>query len=298
MAHRSDTGLAATTLRVTNIPGITHIKLAQPSATGMAIELSGPESILKDISWEVRHGVLHVTGPRGGGGGVTITSSFGPGGKYRVSGGGGDVFIAGRGVHIGSRGMSVTSSGDMTVISTGRRGGSRTVIVDGKVVSGPGAGADEPGEAELTVFVPQGAAIQVSDDGDGTYDIGDTRGSLDLKIEGSSQVTAGAVGAARVSVGGHADIDISAVNGSLRASIAGSGSVKARRGEVAQLNLSVSGSGSIAFGGTAGDADLDVSGSGQIRVDTVTGSLQRDVSGSGRIDVREQPRRSAEDFWR
>lgn len=35
MAHKSDTGLAATTLRVTNIPGSTRVRLAAPSVTGI-----------------------------------------------------------------------------------------------------------------------------------------------------------------------------------------------------------------------------------------------------------------------
>lgn len=286
MTHRSDTGLHASALRVTNIPGTTRIRVAPPSSRDMSIELSGPEAVLKDISWEVRGGTLHITGPEGGGGGMIISSS-----------GSGDVFIGSRSVSVvrGGRGVSVVSSGQQTVISTGGR--NRTIIVDGKVVSGPGAGAGEPGEAELTVRVPEGTPVQIADDGDGTYEIIDTRGSLDLKLEGSSQVRAGLVDATRIAIGGSADVGIARVNGSFRASISGSGQVQAGGGEVGQLRLSISGSGFIGFAGTAADADLDVSGSGRIRVDTVTGALNRDVSGSGSIDVRVQPRRSAGSFW-
>jgi hypothetical protein len=288
MTNRSGTGLRASALRVANIPGTTRIRLAPPSQTGMSIELSGPEAVLKDISWEIRGDTLHITGPESGGGGGTIISSFGSG----------DVFIGGRSVSVrGGRGVSVVSAGRQTVISTGGRGG--TVIVDGKIVSGPGSGAEggEPGEAELTVSVPEGTPVQIADNGDGTYEIGDTRGKLDLKLGGSSQVRAGHVDATRIAVDGHADIIIARVNGSFRVSISGSGRVQADGGEVGQLRLSISGSGFTGFAGTAADADLDVSGSGRIRVDTVTGSLNRDVSGSGSIDVRVQPRRSAGDFW-
>jgi hypothetical protein len=287
MAHRSDTGLSARTLRITNIPGKTRVKLASAGTRTMAIELSGPEAILKDISWKVRDSVLHISGPETGGGGVMI-SNFSSGDMTVHGGRAGSVIIGGRGV-------SVVSAGRRTVISTGRR--RSTVIVDGKVVIGPGAGADDPGEAELTVHVPAGSAVQVSDDGAGAYEIGDTNGPLDLKIEGFSQIRAGAVSAARIAIGGSAEISLASVSDEFRVSIAGSGSVRASHGDVSLLRLSVSGSGSIAFGGTAAEADLDVSGSGRIRVDTVTGTLRRDVSGSGRIDVRQQPHRSASDFW-
>jgi hypothetical protein len=279
MAHRSDLGLSASRLRVTNIPGTTRVRLAQPSATQMAIELSGPESLIKDISWEVRDGTLHVTGPAGGGG--TIISS-GPGFQSVIRGSRG--------------GMIVSSAGGQTVISTGGRGGQ--VIVNGKIVSGPGAGgAAEAGEAELTVYVPEGTPVQVADDGAGNYELNDLRGTLDLKIEGHSQVRAGVMRATRISIGGSGGVEIAAVLDALRVNISGSGHVDVAAGEVGQLTASISGSGRVSYAGTAADADLDVSGSGRIRVDTVTGSLHRDVSGSGRIDVREQPRRSRDDFW-
>ena len=246
MTHRSDTGLAATTLRVTNIPGTTRVKLASPGRRDMAIELSGPEAVLNNISWQVRGGVLHISGTDNAGGNIVVSDS-GPGFRSRmtVRGGRGGVVIGGRGGMVVSGGGTVmTSGGGQTVISTGGRGG--TVIVDGKVVSGPGAGQDaEAGEAELTVFVPEGTPAQIADDGSGNYELGDLRGTLDLRIEGFSQVRAGALTATRIRIGGSAEIEIASVLDALRADIAGSGRISVLAGEVGQLRLSVSGSGQI-----------------------------------------------------
>ena len=300
-ASRTARGLTATKLRLTNIPGTTRVKLG--TGPGMDLEVNGPGDLTKDITWQVRGDTLHVTGPDTGGGGTVMVNTFGPGGsRMTVRGvggamviGAGDMVISGRGGTIIGSGRS-GAGGDM-VINTGGRG--RRVIVDGKVVSGTGTGepVSDPGDVELTVYVPAGSAVQVADDFDGAYEVEGIGGTLDVKLEGSSNVNAGAMDATRISISGHSEVGITSVQRVLRVDISGSGSVTVRQGNVSELKASISGSGQVAYGGVASDADLDVSGSGRIRVDTVTGTLRRDVSGSGRIDVRQQPDRSADEFW-
>lgn len=299
MTHRSASGLHASRLRLTNIPGTTQVRPGPPGT--MDLTLDGPETLVKDISWEVRDGTLHITGPASeGGGGITINS-------------GGITVRGGRGVVIGSGIVSESiynehtdryrlhRLGDFggrrrTVITTD---GTSQVIVNGKVVSGPGAGEPaETGAVELAVTVPAGTGVQISGDCAGSYELGGIRGTLDLQLQGAVVVRAGVMRATRAEITGSARVTIASVLDALRADITGSGSIDAKAGEVTELDLDVTGSGRATFAGTARDADLDVTGSGRIRVDTVTGRLRRDVTGSGRIDIREQPRRARDDFWR
>lgn len=281
MTQRTARNLTAARLRLTNIPGSARVRVG--GEAGMSLELTGPEKLLADVKWEVRDGTLHVEGPKYGGSG-TMISTFRPGGRSTVirSHGGSTVICGG----------SVISAGRQTVITTG--GGQ--VIVNGKLIT-PDGGEGGAGDIEMTVLVPHGTPVAISDDGAGAYEVDSTRGTLDVRLGGGGSVSAGDVDAVRVGVRGSGDVEIASVQRALRADIAGSGDVRVRRGEVAQLQVSIAGSGDVTFGGTAQEADLSVAGSGDIRVDTVTGSLRKNVSGSGDIDVRVQPARSADDFW-
>lgn len=276
MTHRTARNLAASKLRLTDIPGTARVLVG--GGPHMSLELTGPEKPTDDVKWEVRDGTLHVEGPKGAGGGSMMVNTFGPGGRSVST------------VSFG-RGGSVVSVGGQTVIASG----GRTVIVDGQVITPGGSGGEE--RAELTVTVPAATPVMISDDSAGVYEVGSTGGTLDVKAGGAGSVTAGDVDAARVSVRGAADVGIASVRRALRVDVAGSGDVRVRGGQVDRLQVSVAGSGDVRFGGTADEADLSVAGSGDIRVDTVTGSLRKNVSGSGDIDVRVQPARTADDFW-
>lgn len=282
MTQRTASNLAAERLRLTNIPGTARVRVGD--GAGMSLELTGPEKLLAEVKWEVRDGTLHVEGPKYGGGG-TMVSTFGPGGRSTViRSHGGSMTISG--------GSSVISAGRQTVITTG----SGQVIVNGKLVT-PDGTEGNPGDVELTVTVPHGTPMGVSDDGAGIYELGSTGGTLDVRLGGAGSVTAGDTDAARIGIRGSGDVQIASVQRALRVDIAGSGDVRVHRGQVDRLQVSIAGSGDVTFGGTAAEADLSVAGSGDIRVDTVTGSLRKNVSGSGDIDVRVQPARSADDFW-
>ena len=297
MAQRTARNLAAAKLRLTNIPGTARVRLGD--GPRMSLELTGPDALTNDIRWEVRGDTLHVEGPQFGGGGLMI-SSFGPGGSVQVHAGrgtvvsSGDMFVSGRGVVIG--GTSVRAGRGQTIINTGGRAGQ--VIVDGRVVSGEGAGEPaEMGDVELIVYVPGGAPVQVADDGAGTYEIGRILGTFGPQAGGQQP-------GHRRGDGRHPGLRRRAQRNSGRLGAAGAAGQHLRvrvftapEGTVTDLNVSISGSGQVAYGGVAVDADLDVSGSGHIRVDTVTGTLRRDVSGSGRIEVRVPPRQDRDDFW-
>lgn len=293
MTTRSEQGLAARTLRLSDIPGT--VRVLPGDGPGMAFELTGPARLTDSVTWKILGDVLHISGPAGGGGVSVMTNVFGPGGHSMSVRAGRGIVVGDGDVFVSGRGQTVVSSGRQTVISTGGRGG--TVIVDGKVVSGGDGEPGEAGELELTVHVPSGSPVQISDDGDGNYELGATGGPLDLKLGGANRVRAVTAETARVHIGGHSEVILGSVSRSLHIDISGSGTVQARQGSVGQLRVSVSGSGQVAFGGTAASADLSVSGSGRVRADTVTGTLRRNVSGSGSIDVRVQPARSADDFW-
>lgn len=300
------TGTAqASTLRLTNIPGRTRVQVAPPGATTMSFTLDGPAALLEKITWGARNGVLHIEGPAPEkAGGISIS-----GGDITVRGGSGIVIgdgIVSEGIYnadtdryrLQSLGFgSRARSHRVTHISSGS---GDQVIVNGRVVAGPGSGEPDDavnGSVELTVTVPESSGTEIGDATASTYAVASTRGTLDARITGAAVIRAGAVRGTRVDVTGSGRVTVASVLDSLRADITGSGCVDVEAGEVANLDLNITGSGRATFAGTAQNADLDVTGSGRIKVDTVTGRLNRDVTGSGRIDIRRQPQSSASDFW-
>ena len=52
---------------------------------------------------------------------------------------------------------------------------------------------------------------------------------------------------------------------------------------------SVSGIGSVDFGGQAQDLDASISGLGGVRVEQVTGTVRKSVSGGGHVSVGNRP---------
>jgi len=280
MTERSKTIRAARNLLLTSIPGTVQVDTW--NEPGISFELTGPEDALKDISHSTDAGVLHIRGPRNGGG-------------IMIRGGGGQVVIGDMvsGINVFGRGGGTYISG--SDISTG--GGRRRVVVDGQVVSPSSASGEAAEPVRLTVHVPARASIGITDHSDGIYRLGNIGGTLNARLKGAGSVTAGTLAALNVDISGAADLEAAWVAEQLRADISGTGSVTVRKGMVEDLRASVSGTGSIRFGGTAADADLDVSGIGSIRVDTVTRTLRSHQSGIGTIDVRVQPARAADDFW-
>ena len=84
---------------------------------------------------------------------------------------------------------------------------------------------------------------------------------------------------------GSGDIQAGLVNGPLRIRVAGSGGVRARGGQVTDMNVSVAGSGDVSFNGVAATLTANVAGSGDVTVSRVTGAVSKQVAGSGDVRV-------------
>src|SRR5581483_11445265 len=113
------------------------------------------------------------------------------------------------------------------------RGSGTSVFVRG--------GANEP-STRISVRVPEGTSLIV-DDVEGKVTIGDTLGSLQAMIKGSTDISAGSISSATLTVQGSGDVDIKKVNGPVQAVIQGSGDVTINDGNVTALEFVIQGSG-------------------------------------------------------
>lgn len=300
-AERDET-YPATRLHLSDIPGTVQVRVGDSPT--MRVQVSGPARLVEQVRREVLGGVLHVSGPRGGGG-VTVVSRHGRV-QTNVFGGGmsvvgavtdGSVVMGGGGVRI------VQGAGDVTVVDgevvagpgetviTGTQGmtilGSGVVIHDGDAV-----------QVAVTVDVPPHTPVTVDESIAGRYYVGDIEGPLDLRLKGSGGATAGRVAATRIDLSGSGHVEVTGVVGrELRVRVSGAGSATVREGQVDGVDASVSGTGSITFGGSTRRADLSVSGVGNIHVNQVTEAVFDRVSGLGRIYVHGRPQGDPDTLW-
>lgn len=152
--------------------------------------------------------------------------------------------------------------------------------------------------------VGRAASVDLGNAGCGDWTVADVTGPLRVRISGSGDTRAGAAGSGDLRLSGSGEIsargfanglstgtsgsgDIQAgqVNGSLRIRVAGSGNVRARGGQVTDMDVSVAGSGDVSFGGVAQSLSASIAGSGDVTVARVTGPVVKHVAGSGDVRV-------------
>jgi hypothetical protein len=119
---------------------------------------------------------------------------------------------------------------------------------------------------------------------------GDTRtgtaGSAELRISGSGDIfTRDIKGGLTAATSGSGDIEAASIHGPLHVHVAGSGDVRAHGGEASDMQVSVAGSGDVAFAGVAQSLEASVAGSGDVSVGRVTGSVTKHIAGSGDVRV-------------
>jgi hypothetical protein len=156
----------------------------------------------------------------------------------------------------------------------------------------------------LSIKVPDGAALDITDGGVARYTIGSVGGALSLSFSGSGGVKAAAVKDLSISLSGSGTSDIGAVDGRLKARISGSGSVSIAHlhapatdvdlsgsgnldvadGDAGALNGSVHGSGNLGIPAAAA-THLSASGSGDVTVKSIKGQFEAKLSGSGNLTV-------------
>lgn len=155
---------------------------------------------------------------------------------------------------------------------------------------------------KIDVQMPDSQPISVFEVG-GAVTIGDTRDSLYLEADGSSDITAGDaymasalvqgsgniklghVGALAATTQGSGNITAESASGELTLRCSGSGEITINNGSADPLTAISEGSGGIVFEGTATTASLSSSGAGSIHVGEVTGPVQQNHTGSGTVTV-------------
>lgn len=156
----------------------------------------------------------------------------------------------------------------------------------------------------LTIKVPDGTALDISDGGVAHYTIGAVGGNLAMSFSGAGGVKAANAKDLSLSLSGAGDAQIGDVDGRLRARISGAGdlsvdhlhasateldlsgkgSVKAADGDAGTLAAKVSGAGNLDLP-SAATARLSASGSGDISVAKVKGVFDAKLSGAGNLKV-------------
>jgi len=84
---------------------------------------------------------------------------------------------------------------------------------------------------------------------------------------------------------GAGSVDVESLSGPMLAHVSGVGHIKVEQGHASTVHASVSGVGSVDFGGDAQSLDASISGFGGIRVKAVSGPVSKSISGGGHVTV-------------
>lgn len=111
-------------------------------------------------------------------------------------------------------------------------------------------------------------------------------GRLELRLSGAGSVHATQVRQGLdATISGAGGVHVDQLTGGLMAHVSGVGSIKVAEGHASAVHASVSGVGSVDFGGDAQSLDASISGFGGIRVKAVSGQIVKSVSGGGHVTV-------------
>lgn len=247
---------AASILKLTKLCADVNVQL--DSVSQLVVKIEGPVSVLKDIDISESGNELCIKSKGGkSSGGINIQS-------------GGDS------ISIGNISQDVCLSSGSIIIGNNR-------IVSGNGISI--GGSETANETKITVSVPKGTQIDVSDIS-GKVDIGDIEGNLEASVRGSSEIYVGCVKDTNLKARGSGSITVREVNGSFLNTVAsGSCNIRINKGSVTTLVSSASGSGNIWFGGEAESAVLTASGSGNVQANLVKNRPITNISGSGHINI-------------
>jgi hypothetical protein len=152
--------------------------------------------------------------------------------------------------------------------------------------------------------VGRAASLDLENSGCSAWTVADIAGDATVRESGAGSLKMGSVGhlQARMSGAGglHANqirqgldatlsgagsVNIESLSGPMLAHVSGVGHIKVDQGHATSVEASVSGVGSVDFGGDAQSLDASISGFGGIRVKAVSGSVSKSVSGGGHVTV-------------
>jgi hypothetical protein len=110
-------------------------------------------------------------------------------------------------------------------------------------------------------------------------------GRLQLRLSGAGNLHATEVKGLDATLSGAGSVDVDDLSGAMAAHVSGVGHIKVARGHASAVQASVSGVGSVDFGGDAQTLDASISGFGSVRVKAVSGSVSKSVSGGGHVSI-------------
>lgn len=111
-------------------------------------------------------------------------------------------------------------------------------------------------------------------------------GRLQLRLSGAGNVHATQVRQGLdATLSGAGSVNIDDLSGALQAHVSGVGHIKIDQGHAAAVQASISGVGSVDFGGDAQSLNASISGFGGIRVKAVSGPVTKSISGGGHVTV-------------
>jgi len=111
-------------------------------------------------------------------------------------------------------------------------------------------------------------------------------GRLELRLSGAGSVHATQVRQGLdATLSGAGGVTIDDLSGAMLAHVSGVGHIKVAQGHAGAVRASVSGVGSVEFGGDAQSLDASISGFGGIRVKSVSGPVTKSISGGGHVTV-------------
>ena len=156
--------------------------------------------------------------------------------------------------------------------------------------------------------IGRSASLELRNSGCSAWTIADVAGEAVIRESGAGSIRMGASDRLEVHVSGAANIHatrvrksldaqlsgagnvrVAELNGEMDARVSGVGKIDVRSGRASMVRASVSGIGSVDFGGAAQDLDASISGLGGVRVEQVNGTVRKSVSGGGSVSVGNRP---------
>lgn len=150
--------------------------------------------------------------------------------------------------------------------------------------------------------------LDLSNSGCSSWTIADVAGEAEIHESGAGRVRMGSADRLEVHLSGAANIQatrvrrslearlsgagnvrVAELNGEMEAQVSGVGKIDVKEGRASRVRASVSGIGSVDFGGATQDLDASISGLGNVRVEQVTGNVRKSVSGGGHVSIGNRP---------
>jgi hypothetical protein len=166
------------------------------------------------------------------------------------------------------------------------------------------AGQPDDPNLTLTLTVPTGIALNITESQDTEYDIGDINAPLTLNTSGDGDINAATITSLRGNLGGDGDVHIATLNGPIEATLSKKGDLDIAAATAPTTNLTLNGDGDVNIDAgnlgalnavlskdgdlhlpAAQSATLMLSADGDVDLGQVAGNLTATLTGDGDLSV-------------